>query len=250
VLTSSTRNTVANNLGSSHYEGVLQQQYPFFFDYSLSIDPMQIQQFQVNPFQENTYLVSQDGRAIVFDPGFFNATETQIFLQAVTQLNTKIEAIVLTHAHLDHIFGVDKILNRFDVPVYLHPDDLYFWENYMVSAARFGIDVKPFDFTPEPLLATPSAEIAGMHFDIRHTPGHAPGHLSFYAPSAGFVISGDALFRESVGRTDLHKGDFSVLKQSIRTQLFTLPDETEVYSGHGPKTTIGHEKRHNPFVRE
>jgi glyoxylase-like metal-dependent hydrolase (beta-lactamase superfamily II) len=211
---------------------------------------MNIHTFQVNPFQENTYLVSQNGRAIVVDPGFYNASEINIFLQALEQENAKLEAIVLTHAHLDHVFGVDKVRNRFDIPVYLHKEDLYFWENYMLSAARFGFDVKPFDFVPENMSPTTDYEIAGMHFDVRFTPGHAPGHVSLYSKEHALVISGDVLFRESVGRTDLYKGDFDVLENSIRTQLYTLPDETKVYSGHGPETTIGHEKRHNPYVRE
>lgn len=210
---------------------------------------MDILGFTVNPFQENSYLISHQNRAIVIDPGFSSASEINIFLQSLMIEDAKLEAIVLSHAHLDHIFGVEMVRNRFEVPVYLHPDDMYFWENYMLSAARYGIEVKPFDFDPLPINTNEIFEIAGMKFEARHTPGHAPGHVAFYSDEGNFVVSGDALFRESIGRTDLYKGDFDVLENSIRTQLYTLPEETVVYPGHGDKTTIGHEKRHNPFVK-
>lgn len=210
---------------------------------------MQILPFTVNPLQENSYLVSQNDRAFVVDPGFFNATEMSIFNQAVQQQNVQLEAIVLTHAHLDHVFGVDRVRGHYgEIPVYLHKEDAWFWENYMLSAARFGFEVKPFDFTPE-WINEGDVDFAGIRLKALFTPGHAPGHLAYYHPETGQLISGDVLFRESVGRTDLHKGDFDTLEQSIRTQLYTLPDETIVYPGHGPQTTIGHEKRHNPFVK-
>ncbi|MCC5927555.1 MAG: MBL fold metallo-hydrolase [Bacteroidetes bacterium] len=210
---------------------------------------MNIQLFTVNPFQENSYLVSEKGRAFVVDPGFFNAMEMNLLNQAVKKDNLQLEAIVLTHAHLDHVFGIDRVRSQYgEIPVYLHEEDAYFWENYMLSAARFGFDVKPFDFHPD-WISEGDFECAGIKFKGLFTPGHAPGHLAFYHQESGQLLSGDALFRESVGRTDLYKGDADLLAQSIRTQLYTLPEETVVFPGHGPETTIGHEKQHNPFVR-
>lgn len=210
---------------------------------------MHIQLFTVNPFQENTYLVSHEGRAFVVDPGFFNASELTAFNQVIQRDGLRLEAIVLTHAHLDHVFGVERVRDYYgELPVYLHNEDAYFWENYMLSAARFGFDVKPFDFQPVWIEEGP-IECAGMKFEAMHTPGHAPGHLAYFHKESGQLISGDALFRESVGRTDLYKGDAAVLASSIRTRLYTLPEATIVYPGHGESTTIGHEKQNNPFVR-
>jgi glyoxylase-like metal-dependent hydrolase (beta-lactamase superfamily II) len=210
---------------------------------------MKVHSFTVNPFQQNTYLLTNGGRAVVVDPGFFNATEMTMLSQALHEDQAKPEAILLTHAHLDHVFGIDRVRSKYgEIPVYLHPDDRYFWDNYMASAAMFGFDVQPFGFDPMPIQDGP-ADIAGMPLQALFTPGHAPGHLAFYNQEQGWVIAGDALFRESVGRTDLHKGDFDVLAASIREKLYTLPGETIVYPGHGPSTTIAHEMLHNPFVR-
>lgn len=209
----------------------------------------EFQVFQVNPFQENTWLVSHNHRAVVVDPGFMSASEIQPFLNQLQEKNLVLEAILLTHAHLDHIFGIDKVLGRFDIPVYLHPEDLIFWENYMSTAAMYGFQVQPFAFEPLPILPQKNFEVAGMKMDVLFTPGHAPGHVAYYFEEAGVVVSGDALFRESVGRTDLPKGDFSVLESSIRSKLYILPEETRVLPGHGPETTIGYEKRFNPFVK-
>lgn len=210
---------------------------------------MKVFTYEVNPFRENTYLLVEDGRAVLFDSGFYTASEMNIFLQTLEQEKAGLEAIILTHAHLDHVFGIEMVKNRFDVPVYLHPEDFYFWDNYVASAARFGFQVKPFGFQPESITPASSVNLHGFEFDVRFTPGHAPGHLSFYIKEIGTVISGDALFKESVGRTDLYKGDFAQLESSIRTELYTLPDDTIVLPGHGPFTTIGHEKMHNPFVK-
>lgn len=193
-------------------------------------------------------MIGYQGSAFVIDPGFTNSSEMKGFLGDLEEIGLQLAGILLTHAHLDHVFGVEKVRDRFsELPVYLHPDDMYFWENYMSSAAMFGFDVKPFGFNPQPLQAG-ETKLAGLQFETIHTPGHAPGHVSFYFKDEGILIAGDVLFRESVGRTDLYKGDMDVLAETIRTKLYTLPDETVVYPGHGPSTTVGHEKRHNPFV--
>ena len=209
---------------------------------------MKIESFVVNPFQENTYVLINDGKALIIDPGYFQPTEFKWLLQLLEQEKAVPEAILLTHAHLDHVFGIDLVRNRFDIPVYLHSDDFIFWDHFALMGQKYGFDLKPFDFQPI-ALSEGKHSFCGVNFDMLFTPGHAPGHLSFYIPDANTVISGDALFRESIGRTDLQFGDFKVLEHSIRTRLYTLPDDTRVLSGHGPETTIGHEKKHNGFVR-
>ncbi|MEX0773475.1 MAG: MBL fold metallo-hydrolase [Balneolales bacterium] len=210
---------------------------------------MKLKSFTVNPFQENTYLLGKDDKAIIFDPGFFNATEVSRFIEILKKWNAELIAVVLTHAHTDHVLGLQKILDRYDVPVYLNHEDLYLWENFVATSAMFGLEVKPFDFTPLNLEAQKDWEIGPFTFDILFTPGHAPGHLSYHIKKANILIAGDTLFRESIGRTDLYKGNFDVLEKSIRENIYTLPDKTRVLPGHGPETTVGHEKGSNPFVK-
>jgi hydroxyacylglutathione hydrolase len=210
---------------------------------------MKIFTYEVNPFSENTYLLVKENKALLFDPGFYTPAEMNIFLQTLEQEKAELVGILLTHAHLDHVFGLDMVKNRFDVPVYLHPEDNFFWDNYVKTAEMFGFKVKPFEFRPEPLFPNSDFHLHGFQFDVRFTPGHAPGHLSYYIEEIKTVISGDALFYESIGRTDLYQGNFSVLESSIRKELYSLPNETIVMPGHGPSTNIGHEKKHNPFVK-
>lgn len=211
---------------------------------------MKLTTFTVNPFQQNTYLLTHNGKGLLFDAGFFNASEHAEFERTLSREGATLEAIILTHAHIDHVIGLEDVYSKYDVPVYLHKEDKYIWENFMSHAAMFGVDVKPFSFEPEWISESPNLTIGSFTMDARFTPGHSPGHLSFYFQEENFVISGDALFKGSIGRTDLYKGDFDQLQKSIREQLYSLPDETVVYSGHGPATTIGEEKNTNPFVRE
>ena len=117
------------------------------------------------------------------------------------------------------------------------------------SAAMFGLQVDGFSFDPQPLAVQPEWRLGNFVFEVRYTPGHSPDHLSLYHAEDEIMIAGDALFKEGIGRTDLYKGDFSMLEKSIREQLYSLPDDTVVYPGHGPETTIGHEKKSNPFVK-
>lgn len=209
---------------------------------------MQINCFTVGPFAENTYLFTGEGEALLIDPGFSNEEEfnkTQSLLESGKE---NLLAVLLTHAHVDHVFGLPMVLDHFDVPVYLSDKDRYLWKNYAAQAALFGFQARDFDFEPEVLPVKKDWKIGSYRFDVRYTPGHSPDHLSLYNKNSGVIIAGDALFKEGVGRTDLYKGDMGLLKTSIREQFYTLPDNTVVYPGHGPETTIGHEKQANPFV--
>lgn len=209
---------------------------------------MKISVHTVNPFQENTYLVSQGHDAVVVDPGFFNSAEFIAFRSQLEQEDVKLKAVLLTHAHVDHILGLQRVIDHFDVPVYLSHQDLYHWENYMSQAALFGFQVTPFNTMPADYPGE-KLEIGELKFSILTTPGHAPEHISLYVPEYDLLIAGDTLFRESVGRTDLYEGDFELLEQIIREKLYVLPGSTRVLPGHGPETTIGHEIKHNPFVK-
>ena len=210
---------------------------------------MDIQKFEVGPFLENTYLLSRDGKSVLIDPGFSNQPEFSNFKQVFERSGNNLVAVLLTHAHVDHVLGLSQVLNIYDVPVYLNHTDLLLWEQFPEQAARFGIRTGGFDFTPEPLPEGKERVIGPFTMDVLHTPGHSPDHVSLYFSDAASVIAGDALFRQSIGRTDLYKGDFEVLAKSIREKLYTLPDDTKVMPGHGPETTIGYEKTNNAFVK-
>ncbi len=210
---------------------------------------MEILTFTVGPFAENTYLLSDEGNALVVDPGFSNQSEFSAFTDKLKEQKSRLKAVLLTHAHVDHLLGLNLLLQKFDLPVYLNHSDLYLWENFESQSAMFGIRSGGFSFTPEPLEEQKGYEIAGIRMDILYTPGHAPDHVSLYISNENVLIAGDTLFKDSIGRTDLYKGDFDLLSKSIREKLYTLPDETRVLPGHGPETTIGYEKLNNSFVR-
>lgn len=210
---------------------------------------MELKSYTVGPFSENTYLLTKGPQSILIDPGFFDPTEYKQFKQDFDESGSQLAAIILTHAHVDHILGLEKVLRDFDVPVYLNHSDLYLWENFSNQAAMFGFRTGGFDFIPEPLEEQLQLSIGGMTFDVLYTPGHSPDHVSLYFKDENLLIAGDVLFNQSVGRTDLYRGDFDTLATSIRQKLYTLPDDTNVWPGHGPSTTIGFEKLNNGFVK-
>lgn len=211
--------------------------------------PMKVNCYTVGPFAENTYLLTEENEALIIDPGFTEDEEYQLVKSRLEEGRFTLKAVVLTHAHIDHVLGLQKVIGDYDVPVFLSDKDRYLWNNFESQAAMFGFQADGFSFDPKPLPLQPEWEIGNFIFDVRYTPGHSPDHVSLYSKREGVVISGDALFREGIGRTDLFKGDFKLLEKSIREQLYLLPDDTIVYPGHGPKTTIGYEKRTNPFVK-
>lgn len=204
-----------------------------------------IKSFTLGPLATNAYLLTDPNtnKAIIIDPGM----NPKSLIRAITDL--EIEAIVLTHAHFDHIGGVDEIRKLKDCPVYLHDIEA----DWLTHPKKNGSTMWPEIGSP---ISTDAAEFAldegqqlmllGEEFKISHTPGHSPGSVSILY--ANHLFSGDVLFNLSVGRTDLPGGSTNDLYDSIHQKLFILPDETKVYPGHGPQTSIGFEKEHNPYV--
>jgi hydroxyacylglutathione hydrolase len=206
---------------------------------------LSLETYTVGPLQENCTLLHDGKAAILIDPG----DEASRLLKALNDKELKLQAIWLTHAHFDHIGAIADIQEVLgDIPVYLHPNDRLIFENGYQAAAKWDIPFRQPQTKTLPLEDNGVLEFANTKVHCLFTPGHAPGHIAFYVPSETFVIAGDALFRGSIGRTDLPMGNHQQLLESIRSRLLTLPGETVVYPGHGPTTTIGFEKQSNPFL--
>ena len=195
-------------------------------------------------FQENCFAVADDEvrGAVLVDPG----EEADRFLRRLDDEGLALEAVWLTHAHIDHVAGVGRIVEARAVPVYLHPDDRRLYDAAAQQGAWFGLQVDPLPPPTNDLVHGGHVRVGGLDFEVRHVPGHSPGSVAFVGH--GVALVGDALFQGSVGRVDLPGGDGATLLRSIREQLLTLPDHTVVYSGHGPETTIGRERASNPFL--
>ena len=207
---------------------------------------MMLECLTVGPLQENCYLLADTHtkEAVLIDPG----DEAARLLEVLDDKGLTLRAVWLTHAHFDHVGAVADILERYPVPLYLHPADAPLLEHASASAARWGIPLKqpPTDFLT--LSGKQILTLGSLQAHCLFTPGHAPGHIAFYLPTEGIVIAGDALFQGSIGRTDLPGGDQAQLLESIRRELLILPPQTKVYPGHGPATTVGEEARSNPFL--
>jgi hydroxyacylglutathione hydrolase len=205
--------------------------------------------FTFNPLQENTYLLyNEQKQALLIDPGCYFDDEKETIAGFIRSEKLELKYVLNTHCHLDHVFGNKWIYEQYQTTLHLHPLEVNMLEMAPASGLMWGI---PFDNYQGPFMyLNPGDQIKlGNDFlEILWLPGHSPGHLGFYCQQQDFIISGDVLFRESIGRTDLPGGHMETLLNSIKTQMWVLPDATKVYSGHGPVTTILHEKKNNPFL--
>ena len=209
---------------------------------------LNIQIFTFNPFSENTYVIYNENKnGILLDPGNWNEKETEILENFITEKEIKIQNILLTHAHIDHVLGLQWAFDNYKVSVKMNQEEKEILDRNPMSARNYGFDFKPFIGEIEFVNEGETYHIDEDFFQIFHVPGHSPGSLAFYNEAQKFVISGDALFQGSIGRTDLYRGNHEQLLENISTKLFSLPEETEVFSGHGNATQIGFEKNHNPF---
>lgn len=206
--------------------------------------------FNFNPFQENTYvLFNDDQKAIIIDPGCSNSDEENHLSRFIINNSLKVVEVWLTHAHIDHVLGLNFCISKWKVPYRIHSLEVSQLKAVEVYATNYGFT----NFQPPTgdfiIQSEGVVSIGEEIFQVLFVPGHAPGHLAFYHAVSGRIWAGDVLFQSSIGRTDLPGGDFNTLAHSIRTQIYTLPEKTVVFPGHGPETTIGTEREFNPFVR-
>ena len=210
---------------------------------------LKIKSFEFNPIQENTYLVYNELKeCVIIDPGCYFEDEKDELTGFIEKMDLKPTMLLNTHCHLDHVFGNKFIAERFNLKLHIHENEKRVLEFAPVSGLTYNM---PFDNYKGDLIFLKENDMIKIGDDevkVLFTPGHSPGSLSFYFEKENFVISGDALFYQSIGRTDLPGGDHEILLDSIRKKLLTLPAETTVFSGHGPQTSIGSEKQYNPFL--
>lgn len=204
-----------------------------------------------NPFQVNTYIIyNTKNQAVIIDPACSNPHEQKYLTREIERLKLKPEMILLTHGHIDHILGCGFTGNYYNIDVYAHQQTEFFIAQADESAMLFGMEFSHAPVITKHIEHGNDIGIEDIRFRVLHTPGHAAGSLCFHSSEHGILFSGDVLFLQSIGRTDLPTGDYHTLIQSIREQLLVLPPQTVVYPGHGPSTTIENEIRHNPFLTE
>ena len=212
---------------------------------------LKIHAITYNPWQENTYIIAgENGKCIIVDPGCFSDDEKHHLVSFLDDHQLNPTRLLNTHLHLDHVFGNHFVCEHFKLGAEAHKEDEFWLGKTVEYAKQFG-----FNLTQNPpalkgyLEHDQVIDFEGSTIKIIHVPGHSPGGLALYLEKENILIAGDILFRESVGRADLPGGDFPTLISGIKKHLLTLPEDTIVYCGHGPSTTIGHEKTYNSFIK-
>lgn len=211
---------------------------------------LQIQSFTFNVLAENTYVIYDETRqCAIIDPGCYESHEKAKLSQFIHEQGLQVTHLINTHAHIDHVLGNRYIMTTYGVPLALHPADVPLLQAAVEYAPQYGFSAYEPAETTVMLIPGESIQLGHASLQILHVPGHSPGHVALYSPQDQVCIAGDVLFQGSIGRTDLPGGDHATLLQSIQEQLMPLGDEVLIYPGHGPTTTIGIEKRSNPFLQ-
>lgn len=213
-------------------------------------DNMKIQTFTYNPFSENTYLLIEGEECIIVDPGCYTEHEQKSFAEYISSHHLKPVILLLTHAHIDHVLGNSFVHDEYGLLPVMDDSEIELLQSAPTYGTMWGVHCTPSPMPVKFLNEGDEIKLGNTMFSVLFTPGHSVGSVCFYDKAGKNLLGGDVLFRESIGRTDLPGGNFEVLENSIRKKLYTLPDDVIVYPGHGPVTTIGHEKKHNPFVRD
>ncbi len=211
---------------------------------------IQVHMFTFSPVQENTYVLwNEKAEAIIIDPGCYFTAEQETLQQFITDNGLKPLQLINTHCHLDHVFGNKWVARTWKLELFIHPDEEKVLQFAPASGMMWGLTVDNYTGPLHFLNDGDTIALGDDSLEVILAPGHSPGSICLYSRNQGFLIGGDVLFRESIGRTDLPGGNHARLINSIRQRLYTLPESTIVYPGHGPHTTIGHEKQNNPFVQ-
>jgi len=211
---------------------------------------IKIQKFVFNSFQVNSYILQDEsGECVIIDASCFDVREEQEVKEYIGKNNLKLVRNLNTHCHVDHLFGNGFIADTFGIHPEYHEAAVPFLITAGEIAESFGYDLNEIPSPARYLNDNEKITFGTSVLEVFYTPGHADGSVCFYNKEQGFVITGDVLFRDTIGRTDLPTGNFDLLMKSIRERIFTLPDDTIIYPGHGPETTVGYEKQNNPFIR-
>jgi hydroxyacylglutathione hydrolase len=208
-----------------------------------------LKKFTFNPYQENTYvLFDETGDCVIIDPGMYDGAEQNQLVNFVKETNLKPVLLLNTHCHIDHVLGNKFVFDQWGLKPQFHKGELPVLQSVASYAPQMGMQ---YELSPEPevfLKETGKINFGESELDLIFAPGHSPAHLCFYAKNENFLIGGDVLFYRSIGRTDLPGGNHQQLIDSIKNNVFQLPDDCEVFPGHGPSTSIGFEKMNNPFL--
>ncbi len=209
---------------------------------------LKIKRFIFSPFQVNSYIIYDNhSKGIIIDPAFYDDTEKNTFMAFMHDNHIIPDKIIATHGHIDHIFGAKCLNQTYHKPLLVHPNDHFLIDNAQAFASMFGLKAEPPE-TISTITENDSIKLNDCTIEIIHVPGHSPGNIALYIKNQNILFCGDLLFHRSIGRSDLPGGNHDTLIQSIKNNMFSLPDNTIVYPGHGEETSIKEEKNSNPFI--
>lgn len=212
---------------------------------------LNIAAFVFNPFQENTYVLwDETGQCIIVDAGNYSAADDRKLTEFIASKNLTPVMALNTHGHIDHILGVPYVVRTWGVPFALRGEDRFLVDSCIEHGKLYGFQMSDIPVVDRDLKDTQHIRFGNTTLELIHTPGHTPGHICLWNPENRLLLTGDTLFRESIGRTDLPGGDYSWIMASILDKIMPLGGDVEFYPGHGPKSTLGHEALYNPFITE